>query len=81
MKVRLVAAVAALSFALSSAANAQLTESAPGKPTGLRTAKYSGGQGSTWKTGRNTHAFAGSYGGCRYTGFAGPNGYRLDKVC
>ena len=81
MKVRFIAAVAALSFGLSGVAHAQLTESAPAKPTALRTAKYSGGEGSTWKTGKDMHGFAGTYGGCRYTGFAGPNGYRLDKVC
>lgn len=81
MKIRLVAATAALSFGLSSLAHAQLSETPQSKPTELHTAKYNGGQGSTWKTEKDTHAFAGTYGGCRYTGFAGPNGYRLDKVC
>ncbi|WP_430912965.1 translation initiation factor IF-2 [Methylobacterium sp. sgz302541] len=47
----------------------------------VRTAKYSGGEGSTWKTGRNAYGFMGTYGGCRYSGHAGPNGYTLDRVC
>ena len=81
MTIRFVAAIAALTFGLSGVAQAQLSEAAQAKPTALQTAKYSGGQGATWKTGKDTHAFTGTYGGCRYTGFAGPNGYRLDKVC
>lgn len=56
-------------------------EPAPRKPAGYRTAKYSGGEGSTWKSGRNTHNFMGTYGGCSYRGFAGPNGYRIDRSC
>ncbi len=43
--------------------------------------KYSGGEGSTWKTGRDAYGFAGSFGGCQYRGHAGPNGYHIDKSC
>lgn len=56
-------------------------EPAPRKPVGYRTARYSGGEGSTWKSGRNIHNFMGSYGGCSYRGFAGPNGYKIDRSC
>ena len=56
-------------------------EPAPKKPAGYRTAKYSGGEGSTWKSGRNGHNFMGTFGGCTYRGFAGPNGYKIDRSC
>lgn len=51
------------------------------RQAGYRSARYTGGEGATWKTGRDAYGFMGSYGGCRYRGHAGPNGYRLDKVC
>lgn len=54
---------------------------APSRPRGYRSARYRGGEGATWKTGRDAYGFQGSYGGCRYRGNAGPNGYRLDKLC
>jgi hypothetical protein len=44
-------------------------------------AKYHNGEGSTWKTGRNSYGFEGSYGGCQFRGHAGPNGYHIDKAC
>lgn len=53
----------------------------PAKPAGYRAARYSGGEGATWKTGRDSHGFQGSYGGCQYRGHAGPNGYAIDRVC
>lgn len=53
----------------------------PAKPAGYRTAKYAGGAGATWKTGRDAYGFMGSYGGCRYNGHAGPHGYRIDRAC
>lgn len=46
-----------------------------------RHAKYHNGEGSTWKTGRNSYGFEGSYGGCQFRGHAGPDGYHLDKAC
>ena len=48
---------------------------------GYRSARFAGGGGSTWRMGRNTHAFAATIGGCRISGFAGPGGYKLDRAC
>lgn len=53
----------------------------PAKPPGYRSARYRGGEGSTWRSGRDSHGFQGSYGGCRYVGNAGPGGFKLDRVC
>ncbi|WP_020174804.1 hypothetical protein [Methyloferula stellata] len=44
-------------------------------------AKYHNGEGSTWKTGRNSYGFEGTYGGCQIRGTAGPNGYHIDRAC
>lgn len=55
--------------------------SASAKPPGHRSTRFNNGRGETWKSGKDEHSFLGSYGGCRYKGFAGPNGYRLDKSC
>ncbi|WP_375466373.1 translation initiation factor IF-2 [uncultured Methylobacterium sp.] len=63
------------------AAPATASQGTPVKPVGYRTAKYTGGEGATWKTGRDTHGFMGSYGGCKYSGHAGPHGYKIDRVC
>ena len=54
---------------------------APAKPAGYRSASYKGGEGATWKTGRNAYGFSGSYGGCRYFGHAGRGGFSIDRVC
>jgi hypothetical protein len=43
--------------------------------------KYHNGEGSTWKTGRNSYGFEGTYGGCQIRGSAGPNGYHIDRAC
>ena len=51
------------------------------RPAEYRTASYNGGQGATWKTGRNEYGFEGTFGGCRFTGFSGPRGYKLDRNC
>ena len=51
------------------------------QPREVKSARYRGGAGSTWRTGRDSHGFAGSYGGCSYRGFAGPNGYKLNRSC
>jgi len=53
----------------------------PVKRQGERRARYSGGEGSTWKMGRDTYGFQGTYGGCTYRGHAGPNGYVIDSNC
>ena len=66
--------------AASAAPAARAAAPAP-RPRGYRSARYSGGRGASWKTGRDAYGFMGSYGGCRYRGHAGPNGYRLDKSC
>ncbi len=72
-------------FALGSAASAFAQGGQrgmrPGGPPEHRAAKFNGGRGETWKSGKNEHGFLGTYGGCQYEGFAGPNGYRLDKRC
>lgn len=46
-----------------------------------RKAKWSGGEGATWKTGRDAYGFSGLIGGCRIVGAAGPRGYTLDRSC
>jgi hypothetical protein len=51
------------------------------RPAEYRTASYHGGQGATWKTGRNEYGFEGTFGGCRFTGFSGPRGFKLDRNC
>ena len=53
----------------------------PSRKPSYRATRYAGGEGASWKTGRNAYGFSGTYGGCRFTGFAGPNGYRLNRVC
>ncbi|GJD57800.1 translation initiation factor IF-2 [Methylobacterium dankookense] len=50
-------------------------------PREHRSATYPGGRGASWKTGQDSYGFAGSYGGCRFRGNAGPNGYQLDRNC
>jgi hypothetical protein len=49
--------------------------------TDYRSARFGDGGGSTWRTGRDTHAFAATIGGCRISGFAGPGGYKLGRSC
>lgn len=51
------------------------------KPRVVRTARYAAGEGGAWRAGRDSFGFSGSFGGCRFTGFAGPNGYRISRVC
>ncbi|GJE59511.1 translation initiation factor IF-2 [Methylobacterium trifolii] len=51
------------------------------RPPDYRSARYGGGRGASWRTGQDAYGFAGSYGGCRFRGHAGPNGYRLDRSC
>lgn len=51
------------------------------KPAGYRAAKFAGGEGASWKTARNAYAFAGNYGGCRFSGRLGPGGFSLDRIC
>lgn len=51
------------------------------RATGIRKAKWSGGEGATWKTGRDAFGFSGLIGGCRIMGTAGPHGYKLDRAC
>lgn len=46
----------------------------------VRAARYAGGASAVWQAG-DGHAFSGSYGGCRFTGFAGPGGFRLVRGC
>lgn len=53
-------------------------ETAQARP---RPARQANGAGSLWRTAGGGHAFSGSFGGCRFTGFAGPNGYRIDRAC
>lgn len=86
-------ALAAALLALSASAIPGPAEAAPSsrahaaasghsaKPPGYRSARYRGGEGSTWRSGRDSHGFQGSYGGCRYVGNAGPGGFKLDRVC
>lgn len=86
-------ALAALLFTMSAVVVPARTEAAPSsraqmaasgqpaKPPGYRSARYRGGEGSTWRSGRDSHGFQGSYGGCRYFGNAGPGGFKLDRVC
>lgn len=55
---------------------------APNQRSGYRTARYYGGnQGSSWSLGGLRHGFEGTWGGCHYSGFAGPGGYKLNKAC
>ncbi|ACA17210.1 hypothetical protein M446_2772 [Methylobacterium sp. 4-46] len=51
------------------------------RPAGYRTASWNGGRGATWKTGKNDYGFEGTFGGCRFAGFSGPGGFKLDRVC
>ena len=51
------------------------------RPAGYRTAKWSGGEGATWKSGRDAYGFSGTFGGCRIRGITGPRGYKLDRTC
>lgn len=51
------------------------------RPAGYRAAKWSGGEGATWKTRRDAYGFSGMFGGCRFRGSAGLHGYRLDRTC
>ncbi|ACL61130.1 hypothetical protein [Methylobacterium nodulans] len=51
------------------------------KPAGYRSARYGGGHGATWKTGKNAYGFEGTFGGCRFVGSSGPGGYKLDRSC
>lgn len=88
MKTRLFAVAAAFNLGLFTLAQAAGSppasegyRAAAAKPVGYRSAKYTGGEGATWRTGRDSHGFQGSYGGCQYRGHAGPNGYTLDRVC
>jgi hypothetical protein len=60
------------------------TEKAPApasKKVAEHQVKYHNGEGSTWKTGRNSYGFEGSFGGCQFRGHAGPDGYHVDKAC
>lgn len=50
-------------------------------PREHRAATYPGGRGASWKTGRDSYGFGGTFGGCRFRGHAGPNGYQLDRNC
>lgn len=52
-----------------------------GPPPGHQSRKFHGGEGSSWKTGRNSYGFQGRYGGCQYVGGAGPGGYRINRIC
>ncbi|MDN3625354.1 translation initiation factor IF-2, partial [Methylobacterium isbiliense] len=51
------------------------------RPDRYRAARYAGGQGATWKTGRDAYGFRGTFGGCRYFGTTGPHGYKLNRSC
>ncbi|TXN42935.1 translation initiation factor IF-2 [Methylobacterium sp. WL7] len=53
----------------------------PARPAGYRPAKWSAGEGASWRTGRDAYGFSGTFGGCRIRGTAGPHGYRLDRAC
>ncbi len=83
------AAPAAAQGAAQGAAQARPAERAAARPQGRtvrtaraqRSATYPGGRGTTWKTGRDSHGFAGTLGGCRFRGHASPDGYRLDRSC
>jgi hypothetical protein len=50
-------------------------------PPGYHQANWKDGHGASWQAGRHTYGFEGYFGGCHYTGHAGPHGYHLDKVC
>ena len=77
MKTNLLILTIVTAFGLS--AVAWTAEATPGQ--GPSAARFKGGQGSSWQTGRNQRGFMGTYGKCRYSGFAGPNGYKLNKAC
>lgn len=62
-------------------AKADTVQDAPAKPRSSRSAKFSGGNGNAWKSGRDLYSFMGSFGGCRYSGYAGPGGYKINRVC
>ncbi|MCE4223541.1 hypothetical protein HCU64_07245 [Methylobacterium sp. C25] len=51
------------------------------KPRVVRTVRYAAGEGGAWRTGRDSFGFSGFFGGCRISGFAGSNGYRLNRLC
>ena len=86
---KILACAAALAVTIATAAHAERPPGPPpgaaqgpsAKPPGYRARKFSGGQGASWKTGRDAYGFQGAYGGCQYRGHAGPRGYRLDKAC
>ena len=97
MALRSIALMTLVTLGLCGSALAQGTPPAAGAATGrdksaqaprvgrtpreVRSARYRGGRGATWKTGRDAYGFMGSYGGCHYRGHAGPGGYRLDRNC
>lgn len=86
MKARLFLVAAAFNVGLFTLAQAAGPASdgvkpASAKPVGYRAAKYAGGEGAAWRTGQDSHGFAGTYGGCRFRGHAGPNGFTLDRSC
>lgn len=62
-------------------AKAPLRPANADRPAGYRAVKWSGGDGATWKSGRDAYGFSGTFGGCRITGATGPHGYRLDHAC
>jgi hypothetical protein len=74
------------------AAKAEVTTPAPAPETktdkaevapkaDVHEATWKNGHGSSWKIGPHKYGFEGFFGGCHYTGHAGPHGYHLDKVC
>lgn len=62
-------------------AKAPPSASGPLRTNAYRTAKWSDGEGSSWKTGRDAYGFSGMLGGCRIHGTAGPRGYSLNRAC
>ncbi|TGD95746.1 translation initiation factor IF-2 [Methylobacterium nonmethylotrophicum] len=50
-------------------------------PKDVRTAKWAGGEGAVWTTGRDARAFTATFGGCRISGGVGPRGYTIDRAC
>ena len=52
-----------------------------GRTAEIRKARWSGGEGAVWKTGRDARAFTGTFGGCRFSGAVGPRGYTIDRAC
>lgn len=53
----------------------------PAPKADIHEATWKNGHGSSWKIGPHTYGFEGFFGGCHYTGHAGPHGYHLDKAC